>query len=67
MRIRRASPPLLPPPLPLCEKWAWLRGTERGKGPERRIRVIERRGKQHLTGRRKRETEMKRETVGGGG
>ena len=37
----------------------------RGECPNWRIRVRERRGKQHLTGRRKTETEMMRETVGG--
>ena len=39
----------------------------RRKGPKRRIRVRERRGRQHLTGRRKIEMVMMRETVGGGG
>ena len=41
-----------------------MRGEEQGKGPKWRIRVIERRGRQQLTGRRKIETEMIRETVG---
>ena len=41
------------------------RNQARGEGPNWRIRLIERRGRQHLTGRRKNETEMMRETVGG--
>ena len=37
-----------------------------GKGPKRRIRVIEIRGRKQLTGQIKSEVEMMRETVGGG-
>ena len=40
------------------------RAQARGKDPKRRIRVRERRGRKQLTGRRKTETEMMRETVG---
>ena len=42
-----------------------MRGAEKGKGPNRRIRLRERRGRQQLTGQRKSKMEMMRETVGG--
>ena len=44
-----------------------MMGIYKGKGPNQRIRVRERRGRKHLIGQRKRETEIMRETVGGGG
>ena len=50
---------------PLCWNCMWSKGTERGKGMKRRIRVRYRRVIQQLTDKIKSQTEMMRETVGG--